>query len=85
MMTTTPLSKASREFVGRIAIGEFVAWWISEDGQASMPLVEGSYPTAAVCEAAASILLDDDSMADEDGRTLGETGYMEIERIIGDE
>ncbi len=83
-MNTITISKASREFPGRIAIGEFVAWWISEGGQASMALVEGSYPTAAECEAAASILLDDDSMADEDGRTLGETGYMEVELVVAD-
>lgn len=84
-MHTITISKARREFCGPINVGEYVAWWISEDGQASMPLVEGSYKTESECGAAADLALADESMADEDGRTLGETGYMDIELVVADE
>ncbi|QNM94882.1 hypothetical protein [Chitinimonas koreensis] len=52
-MNTIDITKANNEFNGgNINIGEYVAYWISEDGQASLPITWGSFKTAEEAEAA---------------------------------
>ena len=66
-------------------IAEYVAWWISEDGQASLTLVATSYPTEDEVLKAAAENLDADYLADNVGRTLRETGDVSIQRVVSDE
>ena len=37
---------ADRQFSGAVHAGQYVAFWISEDGQSSMSMTEGSFSTA---------------------------------------
>ncbi|MDE2202715.1 MAG: hypothetical protein KGJ38_08305 [Burkholderiaceae bacterium] len=47
------IDRARREFFGPLAVGEFVAYWISDDRQHSLPMIAGSHKTAEKAEAAA--------------------------------
>lgn len=85
MTNTIDLTSANREFNGTVTIGEYVAWWVSEDRQASMPIVSDSFKTEEECEAAAAALLDDDYLADSEGRTLRETGDIEFALVVSNE
>lgn len=54
-MNTISLDSATQQFNGSVKAGEFVAWWISDDSQSSMPMVRNSHATAdaAIAEAQA--------------------------------
>ena len=82
---TISLEDANRAFPDPCRVGEYVAWWISEDGQASLTLVATSYPTEDEVLEAAAESLDDDYLADNEGRTLRETGDVSIQRVVSDE
>lgn len=54
-MHTIDITAADKQFNGTIKAGEYVAFWISEDGQSSMAMTDGSHTTAeeAIAEAQA--------------------------------
>lgn len=83
-MNTIEFSKANKEFTGKIKIGEYVAWWVSNDKQSSMTLTSDSYPTEEAATTEADIMLDDKCHADQSGRTLRDNGCMVIEQVIAD-
>lgn len=82
---TISLEKANSEFPDPCRVGEYVAWWISADGQASLTLVATSYPTEDEVLKAAAENLDADYLADDEGNTLRETGDVSVQRVISDE
>lgn len=84
-MNTIEISSARKEFGNDVKVGEFVAWWVSEDRQASMNAVAKSFPTAKMCEADAAEMLNGDYLADLEGRTLRETGLLEFALVVADE
>jgi hypothetical protein len=55
-MHTIDITSANSQFNGVIKAGEYVAFWISDDSQASLPMTDGSYKTAEEAEAAAVAL-----------------------------
>lgn len=86
-MDITPISEAEarREFGSPITVGEYVAWWVHSDRDASMPATSGSHPTVEAVLAEASIMIDDPQLADDEGRTLRETGFLEIRVVVSDQ
>jgi len=79
MTKTIDITIANREFSGPVAVGEYVAWWISDDRQVSMPMTMGSMPTEDECADEANRLLDTER--DADGRDLLESGSLVIELV----
>ena len=84
-INTIDITSAGRTFTGTVKVGEYVAWWVSHDRQSSLPIVADSCKTVEDCEAAAAPMLDDDYLADEEGCTLRDTGYIEINLVVADE
>lgn len=83
-MNTIEIGNAQKEFSADVRVGEFVAWWVSDDRQSSMNATTSSYATEEAAEAAAAEMLDDESLRDADGRTLRETGSLEINLVVAD-
>ena len=46
-MSTIEVTCAQRQFAGAVRVGEYVAWWVSDDRQSSLPMAIASHPTAA--------------------------------------
>jgi len=46
-MITIEFTSATWQFPGAVRVGEYVAWWVSDDRQSSLPMAFGSHPTAA--------------------------------------
>lgn len=86
-MDITPITEteALQEFGSPIKAGEYVAWWVHNDKDSSMPATAGSHPTIEALEADAAVMLDDARLADDKGHTLRKTGFLEIRIVISDE
>lgn len=52
-MHTITIASADKQFSGDIKVGEYVAFWTSDDGQGSMSMTVNSYKTAEAAEAVA--------------------------------
>lgn len=56
---TITIDRANKEFHGDIVVGQYVAYWVSDDGQDSMPMTIGSCATAEEAEAQAQAACDE--------------------------
>jgi len=77
-MSTIEVTCAQRQFAGAVRVGEYVAWWVSDDRQSSLPMAIASHPTAAeaVADAEAGGRLPDVAL---------EGGAYEAALVVADE
>jgi len=73
-LNTIEQSEASKAFMCKAEVGQYVAYWVDHEETTSMPLVSKSHATEEECLEACSECLDDPWLADDLGRTLRETG-----------